>query len=208
LRDLLRCVAVLAVMSIVGVGLLAPLAVRSATAVSPATQRLLEAASAPNVVIPRSALAGRERSAQLSLDPQTVAIAAESLVGTGIAPETRAVSARPRLKAIATPTPAPRPRVAAAPRTAAPPPPSVSGDGVWDQLAQCESGGNWAINTGNGYYGGLQFSIGTWDAYGGSSYAARPDLATREEQIAVAERLRAARGYSPWPACASKLGLL
>ena len=208
MRDLLRRVAVLAAMSILGVGLLAPLAVRSATAVSPATQRLLEAASAPSVALPRSALAGRERSAQLTLDPQALPIAAESLVSVRVEPETPAVSARPHMKAVATPTPTPRPRIAAAPRAPAPPPPPASGDGVWDQLAQCESGGNWAINTGNGYYGGLQFSIGTWDAYGGGSYAPRPDLASRAEQIAVAERLRAARGSSPWPACASRLGLL
>jgi uncharacterized protein YabE (DUF348 family) len=82
------------------------------------------------------------------------------------------------------------------------------GSGVWDQLANCESGGNWAINTGNGYYGGLQFSLGTWLAYGGGSYAHLPSDASREQQISVAERLRATSGFSPWPACARKLGLL
>ncbi|GAA5145649.1 hypothetical protein GCM10023340_15340 [Nocardioides marinquilinus] len=80
-----------------------------------------------------------------------------------------------------------------------------SGSTVWDQLAQCESGGNWAINTGNGYYGGLQFSLGTWQAYGGSGL---PSNNSREAQIAVAERLRAATGgYGSWPGCAAKLGL-
>ena len=83
-----------------------------------------------------------------------------------------------------------------------------AGAGVWDRLAQCESGGNWSINTGNGYYGGLQFSLGTWLAYGGGSYAHLPSDASREAQIAVAERLRATSGYSPWPACARSLGLL
>lgn len=79
------------------------------------------------------------------------------------------------------------------------------GDGsVWDRLAKCESGGNWAINTGNGYYGGLQFNLGTWKSNGGSGY---PHQASREEQIRVAENLRAARGYAPWPACSAKLGL-
>ncbi|WP_367132531.1 transglycosylase family protein [Saccharothrix sp. HUAS TT1] len=79
---------------------------------------------------------------------------------------------------------------------------------VWDRLAQCEATGNWAINTGNGYYGGLQFNKGTWDAYGGSQYAAYPHQATREQQIAVATKLRDARGgYSAWPHCRSKLGL-
>jgi uncharacterized protein YabE (DUF348 family) len=81
----------------------------------------------------------------------------------------------------------------------------ASGSTVWDQLAQCESGGNWAINTGNGYYGGLQFNLSTWQAYGGSGY---PHQNSREQQIAVAERLRAATGgYGSWPSCASKLGL-
>ncbi|ONI86234.1 resuscitation-promoting factor [Saccharothrix sp. ALI-22-I] len=79
---------------------------------------------------------------------------------------------------------------------------------VWDSLAQCEATGNWAINTGNGYYGGLQFNKGTWDAYGGAQYAAYPHQATREQQIAVATKLRDARGgYSAWPHCQQKLGL-
>jgi uncharacterized protein YabE (DUF348 family) len=73
------------------------------------------------------------------------------------------------------------------------------GNTVWDQIAQCESGGNWAANTGNGYYGGLQFNLSTWQAYGGES---RPDLVSREEQIAVAERVRdASGGYGAWPNC-------
>ncbi len=205
MRDLLRRVAVLAVISMVGVALLAPLAVRSATAVSPATQRLLDAAEAPEIAIPRSALAGRERSAELTLGDQSTAIAPEVVTTSLNVAAPAVVPVTPRIKTVATPTPRPRPRPRAATAPKAPPP---SGDGVWDQLAQCESGGNWAINTGNGYYGGLQFSLGTWAAYGGGSYAPRPDLASREEQIAVAERLRAARGYAPWPACASKLGLL
>ncbi len=80
-----------------------------------------------------------------------------------------------------------------------------TGSTVWDSLAQCESGGNWAINTGNGYYGGLQFNLGTWQAYGGTGY---PHQASRETQIAVAERLRAATGgYGSWPHCAAQLGL-
>jgi len=86
--------------------------------------------------------------------------------------------------------------------------PSVGNGSVWDRLAQCESGGNWSANTGNGYYGGLQFNKGTWDAYGGDQYAAYPHQASREEQIATAERLRADRGgYGAWPACSARLGL-
>ena len=74
--------------------------------------------------------------------------------------------------------------------------------GVWDAIAACESGGNWAANTGNGYYGGLQFNLGTWAAYGGSG---RPDQNSREQQIAVAERVRdASGGYGAWPVCGSR----
>lgn len=79
------------------------------------------------------------------------------------------------------------------------------GGTVWDQLAKCESGGNWAINTGNGFYGGIQFDIGTWGGYGGYATA---NLAPREVQIAKAEEVRARRGFSPWPSCSSQLGLL
>jgi uncharacterized protein YabE (DUF348 family) len=87
-----------------------------------------------------------------------------------------------------------------------PTPIDTSGDGgVWDQLAECESGGNWSINTGNGYYGGLQFSLGTWQAYGGSGY---PHENSKAEQIRIATKVRDARGgYGDWPACAAELGL-
>ena len=78
---------------------------------------------------------------------------------------------------------------------------------VWDDLAECESNGNWAINTGNGYFGGLQFLGSTWVAYGGQEFAARADLATREQQIVVAERIRDDVGYGAWPACTRRLGL-
>jgi uncharacterized protein YabE (DUF348 family) len=75
------------------------------------------------------------------------------------------------------------------------------GSSIWDRIAACESGGNWSINTGNGYYGGLQFSLSTWQAYGGSG---RPDQNSREAQIAVAERVAAAEGgYGAWPVCGS-----
>jgi uncharacterized protein YabE (DUF348 family) len=86
----------------------------------------------------------------------------------------------------------------------APPPANTSGLN-WDAVANCESGGNWHINTGNGFYGGLQFDSGTWLANGGGAYAQRADLASREQQIAVANRLYAARGSSPWPVCGANL---
>jgi hypothetical protein len=81
---------------------------------------------------------------------------------------------------------------------------STPSGSVWDKLAQCESGGNWSINTGNGYYGGLQFSLSTWRAYGGSGM---PNEASREQQIAIAKKLQADAGWGAWPACSSKLGL-
>jgi LysM repeat protein len=77
-------------------------------------------------------------------------------------------------------------------------------DSVWDRLAQCESGGNWSINTGNGYYGGLQFNPRTWAAFGGSGM---PHQASRGQQIAVAERTLASQGWNAWPACSRKLGI-
>jgi resuscitation-promoting factor RpfA len=82
--------------------------------------------------------------------------------------------------------------------------PGATATDVWDSLAQCESSGNWAINTGNGYAGGLQFSPSTWAAYGGTGSAAN---ASREQQIAVAQRVQASQGWGAWPSCAAKLGL-
>jgi resuscitation-promoting factor RpfA len=78
---------------------------------------------------------------------------------------------------------------------------------TWNRLAQCESSGNWRINTGNGYYGGLQFAPSTWRAFGGLKYAPRADLATKAEQITVAERVLRVQGWRAWPACSRKLGL-
>ena len=85
--------------------------------------------------------------------------------------------------------------------------PSVANGSVWDPLAQCEAGGNWAINTGNGFSGGLQFTPSTWLAYGGGQYAPQAHLATREQQIAVASKVQAGQGWGAWPACTAKLGL-
>ena len=80
----------------------------------------------------------------------------------------------------------------------------AAGNSVWDRLAQCESGGNWSINTGNGYYGGLQFLPSTWRAHGGTGM---PHQASREEQIRVAKRVLQTQGWSAWPVCSRKLGL-
>ncbi|MEV3929940.1 transglycosylase family protein [Streptomyces sp. NPDC049944] len=78
---------------------------------------------------------------------------------------------------------------------------------VWEKVAACESTGNWHINTGNGYFGGLQFTGSTWAAYGGTAYAARADLATRDQQIAVAEKVLDGQGPGAWPTCSVRAGL-
>lgn len=101
------------------------------------------------------------------------------------------------------PAAAPAPAPVSAPRVSAAP--AVAGGSVWDALAQCESGGNWAINTGNGFYGGIQFTISSWQAVGGSGM---PNQASREEQIMRGQMLQARQGWGAWPACAAKLGLL
>ncbi|GAB3189070.1 resuscitation-promoting factor Rpf [Nesterenkonia suensis] len=82
--------------------------------------------------------------------------------------------------------------------------PAANASGVWDRLAQCESTGDWSINTGNGYYGGLQFSLQSWQAVGGSGY---PHQASKQEQIHRAEKLQAIQGWGAWPSCSAQLGL-
>ncbi|HLU56756.1 MAG TPA: transglycosylase family protein [Pseudonocardia sp.] len=92
------------------------------------------------------------------------------------------------------------PLLVAAPANAAP-------DSAWDKLAQCESGGRWNINTGNGFYGGLQFTPSTWRAFGGKEFAPMAHQASREEQIVVAERVLAKQGWNAWPTCSRKTGV-
>ncbi|MFM9590809.1 transglycosylase family protein [Streptomyces scabiei] len=75
----------------------------------------------------------------------------------------------------------------------------------WDAVAQCESGGDWSINTGNGYYGGLQFSASTWAAYGGTQYASTANQASKAQQIAIAEKVLAGQGKGAWPVCGTGL---
>jgi hypothetical protein len=195
LPDLLRRVAALTALSALGIALLAPLAARSAAEppVAP-IDHLLPKPALPALDIDRGGLL----SARIQTAGAFGGAAPETLEDAAIpAPESVAMEAT--LVAEATPAPP----TAAAP--AAPQPVvTYDGDTVWDALAQCESGGNWAINTGNGYYGGLQFSQGSWSAAGGSG---SPADASREEQIRVAENLQSMQGWGAWPSCSSQLGL-
>jgi hypothetical protein len=190
-----RRILLLAAISIGGIALIAPLAARSAVPVAPELEEHLltisEAPPAGMSAVDRGTLSVRGLSVSAPSSDKP-----ESLGGEPI------------------PTPATAPMEATLYEVAPPPPPpppqrevTYAGTSVWDDLARCESGGNWAINTGNGYYGGLQFSYGTWHQYGGGEFAEYPHEASRAEQIIVAERLRADRGYAPWPACRAKLGL-
>lgn len=95
----------------------------------------------------------------------------------------------------------------AAPESSGASAPAVAGGSVWDALAQCEATGDWHINTGNGYSGGLQFNAQTWQAYGGGEYAPQAYQASREQQIAIAEKVQAAQGWGAWPACTASMGL-
>jgi uncharacterized protein YabE (DUF348 family) len=94
-------------------------------------------------------------------------------------------------------------RIGAKPGTEVPP---VANVVTWDALSRCEAGGNWAINTGNGFFGGVQFDQNTWERQGGLRYAPRADLATKEEQIAIAEVTRARQGWGAWPVCSGRVG--
>ena len=186
---LVRRVLLLALISISGIALLAPLAARSAaTLPTLVADSLLADGGGPVSVLQRGVLSARSASSAAG-------------DGEALQPVTLPTPASVPMEATIQSVAAPPPAVAAAPVV------TYAGTSVWDDLARCESGGNWAINTGNGYYGGLQFSLATWQGYGGAAFAAYPYQATRDEQIIVAERLRAARGYAPWPACRAKLGL-
>ncbi|MEV3900995.1 transglycosylase family protein [Mycobacterium sp. NPDC050551] len=103
---------------------------------------------------------------------------------------------------VVTPARAQVQRVGAKPGTQVP---LVRNSATWDALASCESSGNWAINTGNGFYGGVQFTQSTWEGHGGLRYAPRADLASREEQIAIAEVTRAKQGWGAWPVCSTRV---
>jgi len=122
-------------------------------------------------------------------------------------PPTTTTTAAPTTTEAPTTTVPPTTEAPATTAAPPPPPPPVAGDSVWDALAQCESGGNWSINTGNGFYGGIQFMHSTWVNMGGRQWAEYPHEATREQQIEVATRLQAQYGWGQWPACSARLGL-
>jgi LysM repeat protein len=145
---------------------------------------------AQDEVIPSRALPVAQVSA-----PVTTAPAPKKQTATAPSPKPAPAPA----PAAAAPKPSPKP--APAPVAA---PANTTSAGVWDRLAQCEATGNWSINTGNGYYGGLQFSLASWRAVGGSGY---PHQASKAEQIARGEMLLKKQGWKAWPACSAKLGL-
>lgn len=192
---LLKRSLLLAALAIGGIALLAPLAARSAAPVpaDPARDLLAGSATTRLVVIQRGALSGRQG---VSGEAGDISNGSENLAGEA-SQSPPAAPMEATLVVVAT----------AGPARSAPPPVADGSATVWDDLARCESGGNWAINSGNGYYGGLQFSHETWHGNGGGEFTDYPHEATRDEQIVVAERLRAARGYAPWPACRAELGL-
>ncbi|MEX2293287.1 MAG: transglycosylase family protein [Acidimicrobiales bacterium] len=148
--------------------------------------------------------ASAERSSdRIVAASDSVATPADIDATTTVAPTTTTVPPPATTVAPATPTP-----VAPAPPTPAPAPAQArAGDpndpASWDRLAQCESGGNWAINTGNGYYGGIQFSLSSWRGVGGTGY---PHEASRETQIEMGKRLHAQGGWRHWPACTRSFG--
>jgi Transglycosylase-like domain len=142
--------------------------------------------------------------------------ALQSLRTTTTAPPTTTTTAPPTTTTTAPPTTtttAPPTTTTTAPPTTEPPPPDTGGGlgdpgdyATWDALADCESGGNWSINTGNGYYGGLQFSLSSWQAVGGPP--GLPSDYSRETQIQMGQRLQARSGWGAWPACAAELGYI
>lgn len=163
-----------------------------------------------DVAADRSSSSAWEPFTIVTPEPTTASTPAPS--STAVAPKTTSTEAPSTTEdegaVQAMQAPEPPPPTTAPPTTAAPaPPPPAYGDpddpATWDRLAQCESNGNWAMNTGNGYYGGLQFSLATWRNVGGDGY---PHEATRAEQIERGKILQARAGWDQWPTCAKRLG--
>jgi septal ring factor EnvC (AmiA/AmiB activator) len=149
------------------------------------------------------ALQAERRAAEQQAQRQAAARAAAGSA-TAAASAAPPSAAAPAPTAPPSPPPSGSPARGPAPTVPAPTAPTAPAHD-WDAVAECESGGNWAIDTGNGYYGGLQFSQSTWEAYGGAAHAPRADLATRAQQIAVAEAVLAGQGAGAWPTCGEAL---
>lgn len=142
-----------------------------------------------------------ETNQPLSLKTPSAAVVEDDLAPHRIPAPVAKPAPQPKVKHRHTHEPVARKTPRAARKRKAP---VLTSAGVWDRLAACESGGNWSINTGNGYYGGLQFSLSSWRAVGG---AGLPSNASRSEQIRRGEMLRSKQGWGAWPACSRKLGL-
>ncbi len=173
-------------------------------AANPDRSLAAQAAGSAARSLPREVRAAQAARPVVPADEVTTVGYVARLVGVDVTQDVS--SGLPIMAPTTTTTTTTVPPTTAPPTTAAPAPVAPSGGnyGTWDRLAQCESGGNWGINTGNGYYGGLQFSASSWRAVGGTGL---PHQNSRETQIAMGERLRASQGWGAWPACSRKLGL-
>jgi hypothetical protein len=175
----------------------ARLEVRAAAALTSANQ--LETAARSTA----AAFEAHRAALQAQLDRARSTLVVLQVRQAAAQPQAHVPTSAPRSHPASSPPPS---SVGAGSSSPAPvPAPSAPSAHDWNAVAQCESGGNWSINTGNGYYGGLQFSASTWLAYGGGAYAGRADLATREQQIAIAEKVLARQGAGAWPVCGKNL---
>lgn len=179
------------------VAIAAPIALVAATAGGP------DIASAGDQQTTSSFLEAELVRAQAASDVVPFRPAPDATTTTTAAPTTTTAPPPPPTTTTAPPPPPPPAAPAPAPTSGGSGYADPSNPAAWDRLAQCESGGNWAINTGNGYYGGLQFSLSSWQGVGGSGY---PHENSRETQIAMGQRLHAQGGWNHWPGCARKLG--
>ena len=182
------------------------LAIALAILVAMAMASASGSATFAGAAVPDAATPPAESAVALSDGRRTLADLEE--IAKAVAPPTTTTTvAPPTTTTTVAPAPAPPPPPPPAPA----PQPTTSGAGyndpanpaAWDRLAQCESGGSWAINTGNGYYGGIQFSLSSWQAVGGPGY---PHEHSRETQIAMGQRLWQQGGWAHWPGCSRQLG--
>jgi hypothetical protein len=162
----------------------------------------VDVASGPETTQNLQRIAHAAQKAVDTADPSFNTLKSTSTVGMTLPPTTTTTTLPPTT----TTTEPPRTTTTVPPTTRPPTTsPPVDEGSVWDRLAQCEAGGNWSINTGNGYYGGLQFSASSWRAVGGEGL---PHQHSRETQIEMGKRLQARQGWGAWPSCARRLGLL